>query len=328
MRVVLVSDPVPETPTAEQSVYSRQLDRPWPETTKEIHEALLTVYGLDRVVRYHDLPDFIDHASEHKNDVVLPYWFGEKSRNRHGLLPAICESYGIRYLGADAFTKIVCNDKHLSKTISQNAGFSIPRGILISKPEDIKYLPMVRYPAVVKPNFEGTSLGITRKNLVSDPADGKLIALDLLNRLGEPILVEEFVPGQELSICLFGNCDGPHWIEAISWEINGDKHYLDERLFTYEIKTGDKYVFKPISMTDALSEAVLTASGRLFNSFDKVDIIRIDGRLTRDDFFVIELSPDLYLGPDGELASAFAMRGLTYVQMIDALLRNAIEGRS
>lgn len=326
-RFVLVSDPVAQEPTVEIGHFSRQLDRPWPETTASLRNALHELYGEAHVFEYNDLSKFIANIAEHKNDVVLPYWFGENSRSRHGLLPAICEAAGICYVGADAFTKVVCNDKQLSKLIAQNAGFRVPSAIQLQSPDDLSKLPMASYPAVVKPNFEGTSLGIDQRSLVSNANEAYPIAEQVLRALKQPVLVEEFVAGRETSICIFGGRKIVHWIEGVAWEIDGDTNFLNDRLFTFDVKIGD-HLFRPIKVTDLLNENDLLAAKRAFTSFEKVEVMRIDGRFTPEGFCVIELTPDLYLGPDGEISSAFAWRGLSYVEMIGALVRNAIENRA
>jgi D-alanine-D-alanine ligase len=326
-RVVLVSDPI-GIPDVLAGEFSREIDRPWSETTSSIRSALVEVCGAHNIVEYDSIPSFIDNVREHRSDVVFPYWFGQRSRSRHGLLPAVCEAYGIRFVGADAFTKIVCNDKELSKVIVRNVGLSAPEGLQISVEADLERLSLIRYPAVVKPNFEGTSLGISSRNLVENAVEAEAIARNLLKTLQQPILIEQFIAGREASICLIGNYHSMQIVECIAWEINGDPAFLDNRLFTYDLKLDEELVAEPRLVTDMFKEATLAAAVRIFRSFDKVDAMRIDGRLSPDGFYVIELSPDVYLGPEGELSAAAAKHGLNYTGMIRLLLQNALESRA
>jgi len=53
--------------------------------------------------------------------------------------------------------------------------------------------------------------------------------------------------------------------------------------------------------------------------------MRVDGRLNASGFHVIELSPDIYLGSDGELVAAATTIGLDYHGLIRLLLENAVE---
>lgn len=69
------------------------------------------------------------------------------------------------FVGADAYAKVICNDKELSKVICRQANLTVPVSAVLSSLEDIQYASYVPLPVVVKPNYEGTSLGITQKNL-------------------------------------------------------------------------------------------------------------------------------------------------------------------
>jgi len=327
-RVVLVADPIAGLPDSHAGEFNRDIDRPWSATIEQIHTGLASVCGADHVITYNSVSDFIDNARDHRDDIVFPYWFGQRSRSRHGLLPAVCEAYGIAFVGADAFTKIVCNDKLLSKSIIRDAGLQAPEALQLHAEQDLERLGLIRYPAVVKPNFEGTSLGIADKNLVDSAHGAEVVARELMKSLRQPILVEEFIEGRELSICLLGDHESMRVVEAMAWEINGDPAFLDKRLFTYDLKIDENLRAEPRYVTGDIDSGTMAAAVKVFRSFDKVDAMRIDGRLGPSGFSVIELTPDLYLGPDGELSAAAAARGFSYTDVLEFLLDSALKGRT
>src|SRR4029077_7918636 len=65
-------------------------------------------------------------------------------------------------------------------------------------------LRSLRYPVMVKPNQEGTSKGITSKSVVDDEAGVRELAREIIERYGQPALVEEYIAGRELSGGLLG----------------------------------------------------------------------------------------------------------------------------
>jgi len=57
------------------------------------------------------------------------------------------------------------------------------------------------FPVVIKPNFEGGSIGIFNKNLVDCYEDAICIGKELLLSYC-PLLAEEYVEGEEISYCI------------------------------------------------------------------------------------------------------------------------------
>ena len=129
--------------------------------------------------------------------------------------------------------------------------------------------------------------------------------------------------GREISICMLGDHLGSLDIRAISWTINGQPDYLDTRLFTYALKYLGDCEFTAVNEDHILTPALRRSCEKMFRILDKVEVIRIDGRITMGGFHAFELSPDLDLRPDGELAAAFSEIG--YSDLLQRLVRNALE---
>lgn len=320
IEVVLVCDAVSDEDD-ESFVHSPDGDRPTEGSLELIRSGLERAAA--RVVHYRTLREFMDNIGKHRDAVVFPYWFGSVSRNRHSLLPAICEAYDVCYVGADAYTKNVCNDKMLSKSISEAAGFRTSSGFTLTCADDLRRLADCEYPRVVKPNWQGSSLGIDDDNLVRSPQGAQAIVERTARHFGWPVLCEEFIPGREISVCVMGDHDGPPIIRAMSWIMNGDRAFLDDRLFSYSLKYIADIQFESFLM-DGIIEELRGRCERLFNMLDKVEIMRIDGRMASSGFVVIELSPDLDLRPDGEAATVFAPRG-DYRGFLATLLTNSLK---
>ena len=61
------------------------------------------------------------------------------------------------------------------------------------------------YPVIVKPAFEGSSKGIRGRCLVDSAAEAVAAALRLADEYEQPVLVEEFIDGDEVTVGLVGN---------------------------------------------------------------------------------------------------------------------------
>lgn len=276
------------------------------------------------VTHYNSPKEFLDNISKHKSDVVLSIWSGKNSRNRKSLIPSICESYNICYVGADPYVHMIAQNKHLSKYVCENYGIYGANGMLVENNSQIPSILKLKFPLVVKPNLEGGSIGISNRNLVDTFQEADTIIKELLTYFQQPILVEEYIKGIEICVTLAGTNKHLDLLAANSLEVSG-KRYFEHDIFSYETKKEESLICKNVAATHLLDDEMKKLFINLYMSLGKVEIIRIDGRITDDKFVLIELSPDVHLGKDCSVATAFAANGYSYNQMLERLIINAVE---
>lgn len=272
-----------------------------------------------KVYHYEDPSDFLENINLHKNDIVISaIWSGTKSRNRKALIASICEAYNIKYLGADAYVQSVCQDKQLSKHFLDNSILEAPKGVLFdSSLENYDKLCFLNFPIIVKPNLEGSSIGISDESI----ADNATQAIENINKIVKdfsPVLAEEYIPGKEISICCAGT-NKVDLIEAVELLIDGND-YFERTIWGYESKKGGKRKVSRKVISDQIPPQIIEAAKELFLSLGKVDYMRIDGRLYNDKFYIIELTPDCSLHPECFMYESFKHNGYTYEEMICALV--------
>lgn len=274
-------------------------------------------------VYYYDNPsDFIDNIRLHQNDIVLSaIWSGTKSRNRKALIASICEAHKIKYLGADTYVQAICQDKELSKLFVKGSKIKVPRGFTFSKgDENYNLLDCLHYPVVVKPNLEGSSIGIS-DNSICDTVEEAIKKIKEIISTFSPVLVEEYIPGREIAICIAGK-NNIDMIEAVEIQIDGN-NYFEHQIWGYETKKGGKKSVSRKIITSEIPSDILNEAKKIYLSFGKVDYMRIDGRLYSDDFYLIEFTPDCSLHPDCFMYEAFKGEGYSYDEMIAALINLA-----
>ena len=125
-RIVLVVDVNEEALKSNKGIDRRlDLEKTGVETLRNLKEAILA-NSLDCIVLNHpselSARGFLD-----ENDLVLSIYGGEISRNRMSLVPAVCEAHGISYIGPDAYGRVICQDKAVSKSLALEAGFKAPK---------------------------------------------------------------------------------------------------------------------------------------------------------------------------------------------------------
>jgi D-alanine-D-alanine ligase len=257
--------------------------------------------------------------------LVLSIYGGERSRNRMALVPAMCEGLSVRFVGPDAFGRLYCQDKELSKRLALQCGVLTPRYHMVRRHVDLEHLAPVRFPVVVKPNHEGSSIGISRRSLAHDAPQMRAVAVELLERFQQPVLVEEFVSGREVSYNMIevgGGAVG-HLVEI---RLGADPCYFDDRLFCAEEKAAWAEV-EVIPLDDQCVAQDMEALQRLATSLGHFGYCRIDGKLHEGRFHFIELTPDAWLDPRGAFALAFTKAGWSYPEVLAKVLASERAGR-
>src|SRR5207302_838779 len=114
-------------------------------------------------------------------DLVFNTAEGRRGRFREAFYPALFDELGFPYTGSDAWVLAVTLDKALTKLVLREHGVVSPKGQFI---EDISELKLEgwRFPVIVKPNFEGSSKGITQDSVVEDRQRLRARAQDMARR--------------------------------------------------------------------------------------------------------------------------------------------------
>lgn len=137
-------------------------------------------------------------------DFVFNMAEGAGRRCREAVPAAICEFLGLPFTGSDALTLAATLDKAVARRIV-SPEVPVARGILVASPADEAALAALNYPVFVKPNDEGSSIGIRRESWCADVNAAIARCAWLRDRYGCPILVEEFLPGAEVTVAVRGN---------------------------------------------------------------------------------------------------------------------------
>jgi D-alanine-D-alanine ligase len=318
-RVVLVADTMDDVPTIGAERFAEVLE---PEYLDGV-TAGLSEAGFD-LIHYHGPRDFIKNIAEHQSDVVLPLWSGAFSRNRKCLVQAICEANDICYIGADPYTQLVCADKVIAKQFAVDHGLSVAPGVTITDQFDFPAIRQLRPPLIIKPRFEGGSIGVSDFGVCNDFESAEAVGRSLLVSVNQPLLAEEFVSGREVCVCLLGaGAQVQHSSTVVLNVPSMREEDLKCLVFGTETKKNDRLRTEWLPLNSSAIEAIAEPAKRLFQSLDKVEIIRLDGRIKDDVFVLLELSPDIHLGPKASFAKAMAIKGMSYPTLLSTLVTNA-----
>src|SRR5262249_39005640 len=126
------------------------------------------------------------------------------SRCREARVPAVLEMLGIPYSGSDPLTLAATLDKDCARRLVASAGVPVPRGLVLA-PEAAVAAPGLPWPPLVKPAWEGSRRAIRGEGVVRSPDARREGVAALRPAHRQPILVEEFIDGDELTVGVVGN---------------------------------------------------------------------------------------------------------------------------
>jgi D-alanine-D-alanine ligase len=170
-----------------------------PETIAAITRAIAQ---LDAVVTPVDAGERMIEALQGGGfDFVFNIAEGTGRRCREAVPAAICEYLGMPYSGSDPLTLAVTLDKWMARRVV-SPDVPVAAGVLFNDDADLTTL---RFPVIVKPNDEGSSKGIRDGAVCLDRAAAIRRALEIQCKYGCPVLIEEFLPGAEITVAVRGN---------------------------------------------------------------------------------------------------------------------------
>ncbi len=227
-------------------------------------------------------------------DIVYNIAEGYKSRNREGIIPSICEAFHIPYTGTDAFGLSLSLHKYQTSCFLEPYRILTPKSILFTfNLEGIREIETrtlqagMHYPLLLKPNHEGSSMGLA---LVQGKSELNDAAADLARRYEQEILIQEYIPGKEMSTCILGSGKDAYVYSTVEYTLPDGQ---DIDLFTKQVKINGNHRMMLAKLDEARRQAMEEQALYIHRLMGLRDISRIDWRYEpqQDQAYFIEVTP-------------------------------------
>jgi D-alanine-D-alanine ligase len=264
-------------------------------------------------------------------DLIFNTAEGRRGRFREAFFPALFDELGMPYTGSDAYALSLTLDKQLTKLVLAQHGVPTPRWQYVEDVRGLQKLDALRCPVIVKPNFEGSSKGITQDSVVEDPLRLQGVVQAALARWPAGVLVEEFVTGRDVTV---------PFLEAASPERRGVLQPVEyaiapeatagrrHAIYDYDLKTRlDAHVSvrAPAALPGPLAERLRALAETVYRVLQIRDLGRIDFRIGEDGtphFLEVNALPSLERGAG--IYAAAALEGLHADAVLNAVIRSAM----
>lgn len=259
---------------------------------------------------------------------IIFNWCEDIPGVEHGewLVARKLEELGYTFTGAASTALALAYDKQKVKNLLDQAAIPTPAWRIFNAPDGQDWNI---FPAIVKPQNEHCSAGITPESVVMNQEDLKKRISFILAQYSQPALVEDFIDGREFHVAVWGN-EKIAVLPAAEMDFASFGNIRD-RLCSYEAKfiPGSQHYEEiktllpaPLSLEEkAAMEKVCIDAYRVTGCRDYA---RMDIRLRDNILYVLDVNPNADISSDASMACAAETDGITYAQMGSRIVQMAV----
>ena len=234
-----------------------------------------------------------------------------------GCVQGILETLQIPYTHSGVLASALAMDKDKSKAVLAAAGVRVPGGGLFDRHE-VAARHVIEPPYVVKPNAEGSSVGVF---LVREGANRPVAEVGADDwAYGDQVMVEPFVAGKELCVTVLGESTGPRALTVT--DITPTKGFYD-----YEAKyaPGGSTHQLPAKLPEPVFEACLRLAERAHAALGCRGVSRSDFRYddVKDDLVLLEVNTQPGMTPTSLVPEQAAHLGMGFDDLVRWMVEDA-----
>lgn len=299
--------------------------------------------------------NLIEKLLDYKPDICFNIAEGHFGDSRETQIPAVLEILRIPYTGSKLLTLSLALDKPMTKRILYYHDLPTPEFQVFETADEPIHDDLIasdntlHYPLFVKPSREGTSVGVTKDSIVSSVTELREQLKKQLALYNQPILVEHYVGGREVTVGVVGNL-APRAARRLNervaeqilpetltffppLEINLDAYPETEAgVYTNRIKVelSDNFHYlcpAPLDAEKVHELNILTAA--VFRVTGCKDVARVDFRLDADNNnkpYILEVNPLPGMNPVySDICIEAVAGGWTYDQLVNTIVELAAQ---
>ena len=234
-----------------------------------------------------------------------------------GAVQGVLETLQIPYTHSGVLASALAMDKHKSKAVLKAAGVKVPGGGLYDRFEAARehVLPP---PYVVKPNAEGSSMGVFRVFEGANRPPQELGSDDWT--YGERVMVEPYIAGRELCVTVIGEPSGPRAL-AVTDIIAATGFYDYEAKYA---EGGSRHIL-PAELPAPVAETAMRQAELAHAALGCRGVTRSDFRYDdlKDDLVLLELNTQPGMTPTSLAPEQAAYVGMDYDALVLWMVKDA-----
>jgi D-alanine-D-alanine ligase len=256
-------------------------------------------------------------------DFVFNIAEGLHGLGREAQVPCLLDAYRIPYTFSDPLLLTVTLHKATTKRVFRDLGLPTPDFVLAESVDDLEDVPL-QFPLFAKPVAEGTSKGITADCRVCSQVELEAVGARLLQKYGQAVLVEEFLPGREFTVGITGTGADACVLGVMEIFLGPEAEPL---VYSYVNKAQYEELVRYRLATDATAMEAAKIALDAWRGLGCRDGGRIDLRCDRQgEVNLIEINPLPGLHPTrSDLCILARFAGVEYQDLIERIVRSTLD---
>jgi D-alanine-D-alanine ligase len=254
-------------------------------------------------------------------DLVFNIAEGMYGFGREAQVPALLDAFAVPYTFSDPLVLGLALHKGMTKRLVASLGVPTPDFAIVDADLEAVTLP---WPLIAKPVAGGTSAGISRASKVSNHDELASVCRELLEQFRQPVLVETFLCGQELTVGVVGTGPKARVLGVMEILLRED---AEPDVYSYANKrdylTRVSYRLADREMAERAGDMAL----RVWNGLGCRDAGRVDLRCDGSGHLnFLEINPLAGLHPvDSDLVILCRLLGISHRSLIEMIVTSAQE---
>ena len=244
-------------------------------------------------------------------DLVFNGLHGGDGEN--GVIPGFLQSLGVKYTGSRNEASAICMDKRISKALVHRKDLLTPNWVSLANNDPLPSVGDMVFPVVIKPNDQGSTIGLTVVKDESELDD----AIELARQFANVVLIEEFIVGKEITVTVIGDKAYPI-VEIVP----------SHGLYDYECKynQGMTEYFCPANIDKDLTKAIQESALKIHKLLGCRHYSRADFRLDENGkAWFLELNTLPGMTETSLVPKAAKASGLSFPELIQTIINEALK---
>ncbi len=244
-------------------------------------------------------------------DLVFNGLHGGDGEN--GVIPGFLQSLGVKYTGSKTEASAICMDKRISKALVHRKDLLTPNWVSLANNDPLSSVGDLVFPVVIKPNDQGSTIGLTVVKDESELDD----AIELARKFANVVLIEEFIVGKEITVTVIGDKAYPI-VEIVP----------SHGLYDYECKynQGMTEYFCPANIDKDLTKAIQESALKIHKLLGCRHYSRADFRLDENGkAWFLELNTLPGMTETSLVPKSAKASGLSFPELIQTIINEALE---
>lgn len=258
-----------------------------------------------------------------RNGIYLNFNDGIIANSKRGQTPLLLELMDVEYSGSSPLTHLLISNKYYTNKYLENnkKDIHIPQNVLIND-FNLKQIKDLKYPIIIKPNDEGSSLGITENSMCLDYQSA--IKQYKLLKPFKNILAQEFIKGYEITNYFVRSRKGVFLLNELLVISKGCSPKMDNNIFTANDKLFHRrnYYNPILFLKEEEIRTIKSATEYIANEFDILTIGRIDYKYFNKNLFFIEANTIPAFSKSSEIGELCRFYNITYEEIVMKLLQS------